>query len=336
MLLNNRYRILRSLGRGGFGETFLAEDTYLPSSRPCVIKQLKPMANNPQPQLIQDRFQREAAVLEQLGEGHSQIPKLYAYFSENDQFYLVQEWIEGQTLTDKIRQQGIQSETAVREILVSLLHILDYVHNQRIIHRDIKPDNIILRQRDSQPVLIDFGAVKEAIATAFNPQGNSVHSMVIGTPGFMSPEQATGRPVYSSDLYSLGLTAIYLLTGKLPQELGLDPQTGEIIWRQIAVGVSPSLATVLDRAIQPRPIHRYATPREMLDALQLASPTSAAMPVTQPTLAVSPVAPRPVHPGFSPKTVPAIQSPARQGQIGERRVGKECLRLCRSRWSPYH
>jgi serine/threonine-protein kinase len=170
-LLNSRYQIIQVLGGGGFGETFLAEDTYLPSRRRCVIKQLKPMTHDPQMyQLIQQRFAREAAILEKLGDRSHQIPKLYAYFSENGQFYLVQEWIQGQTITTLVEIKGLLSETAVRNILVSLLSVLDYVHTEGIIHRDIKPDNIILRHENGLPILIDFGAVKETIATVSDPR----------------------------------------------------------------------------------------------------------------------------------------------------------------------
>ncbi len=290
-LLNNRYQIIQLLGVGGFGETFLAEDTYLPSRRRCVIKQLKPVTHDPQMyELIQQRFQREAATLESLGEGSYQIPNLYAYFSENGQFYLVQEWIQGQTLTSKVAAEGPLSETAVRQFLVDLLPVLDYVHSKGIIYRDIKPDNIIFRPSNNQPVLIDFGAVKETMTTAVNAQGKITHSIVLGTPGFMSPEQGAGRPVFASDIYSLGLTAIYLLTGKLPQELEIDPQTEQMFWQQHALNVSPSLATVLNKAIQYHPRDRYTTARKMLEDLQ--SSTSIPLlpqPATQATLAMSPV-----------------------------------------------
>ena len=208
-LLNNRYQVIQVLSAGGFGETFLAEDTYMPSRRRCVIKQLKPIANDPQTyNLIQQRFEREAATLEYLGESSDQIPKLYAYFSENGQFYLVQEWIHGSTLTQTIKGQGPLSEAAVREILLSLLSVLDYVHSKGIIHRDIKPDNILLRHPPtantfshqggivgSQPVLIDFGAVKETIRSVVNTPGYLTKSLVIGTPGYMSSEQADRKSV---------------------------------------------------------------------------------------------------------------------------------------------
>lgn len=269
MLLNNRYQIKQTLGSGGFGETFLAEDTQMPSNRNCVIKQLKPIQNNPQIyQLVQERFQREAAILEKLGGEHNQIPTLYAYFQSNSLFYLVQEYIEGETLTNKVSRQGAISESNVREILVNLLQILDYLHSQRIIHRDIKPDNIILRYRDGLPVLIDFGAVRETMGTAVNSQGNPTSSIVIGTPGYMSSEQAAGRPVFSSDLYSLGLTVIYLLTGKEPQQLETDSRTGEIIWHHYNSNVSPTLKAVIDKVISYHPRERFATAKEMLDALQ--------------------------------------------------------------------
>ena len=269
MLLNNRYQIKKTLAAGGFGETFLAEDIQMPSNRSCVIKQLKLIQNNPQIyQLVQERFQREAAILEELGGKHNQIPNLYAYFESNGLFYLVQEYIDGDTLATKVSKQGTISESIVREILVSLLQLLDYIHSRRIIHRDIKPDNIILRYQDGLPVLIDFGAVREVMGTAVNSQGNPTSTIVIGTPGYMPSEQAMGRPVFSSDLYSLGISVIYLLTGKYPEELETDSRTGEIIWHHHALNVSPTLKSVIDKAIYYHPRERFATAKEMLDALQ--------------------------------------------------------------------
>src|ERR671932_2408111 len=272
-LLNNRYRIIQALATGGFGETFLAQDTHMPSGRHCVIKQLKPLANNPNVyQLVQERFEREAAILEQLGEGSTQIPRLYAYFAEHGQFYLVQEWIEGVTLNAALQRNGLLGESDVKEILLSMLSILDYVHNRGIIHRDIKPNNIILRQHDGKPVLIDFGIAKETMGMVVNPQGEITSSIVVGTKGFMPPEQAAGKPVYASDLYSLGLTAIYLLTSKRPQELETNPETGQFVWHTDAVKVSPSVAAILDKTTQPHPRDRFSTAREMLLALQADTP----------------------------------------------------------------
>lgn len=291
-LLNDRYQVIRTLGAGGFGETYLAEDTYMPSKRRCVVKQLRPIQNNPQIyQLVQERFQREAAILEELGGATDQIPVLYAYFSTNGQFYLVQEWIEGDTLTAKVQKQGLFSESTVQEILVNLLPVLDYVYSRQIVHRDIKPDNIMVRHRDGKTVLIDFGAVRESMGTMVNSQGNPTSSIVIGTPGYMPSEQAAGRPIYSSDLYSLGITAIYLLTGRQPQQLEIDSQTGEVVWRQYASHISPIIAGVIDKAIAYHPRDRYPTARAMLDALQ--SRTNP-IPPTQPVVISAPL-PQTVH-----------------------------------------
>ncbi|MFN6537656.1 MAG: protein kinase domain-containing protein [Nostoc sp. EkiNYC01] len=291
-LLNNRYQVIQVIGAGGFGETFLAEDTHMPSGRRCVIKQLKPITNNdPQTyQIIQERFKREAATLEYLGESCNQIPKLYAYFSENGQFYLVQEWIHGQTLTKIVEAKGFESETAVREILLSLLSVLDYVHSKGIIHRDIKPENIIIRSVDGKPVLIDFGAVKETIRSVVTSPGYPTRSLVIGTPGYMPSEQAVGRPVYATDIYSLGLTAIYLLTGKHPQELQTDLQSGEILWQQHVPNVSAELAQVLNQAIKPHAGDRYSTASKMLHALQSPSYIVPESPTTANTVSLSPIA----------------------------------------------
>jgi len=305
-LLNDRYQVIRTLGAGGFGETYLAEDTYMPSKRRCVVKQLRPIHNNPQIyQLVQERFQREAAILEELGGANDQIPALYAYFSSGGQFYLVQEWVEGDTLTGKVQKQGLFSEDAVQELFMNLLPVLDYVHSKHIVHRDIKPDNIIVRHRDGKPVLIDFGAIRESMGTVVNSQGNPTSSIVIGTPGYMPSEQAAGRPVYSSDLYSLGMTIIYLLTGKQAQQLETDSQTGEIVWRQYASHVSPIIAGAIDKAIAYHPRDRYPTARAMLDTLQnIANPIPPTQPIlTQPTIVSAP----------PPQTVAVKPQPNPQG-----------------------
>jgi serine/threonine protein kinase, bacterial len=268
-LLANRYQVIRILGEGGFGTTYLATDTQLPSQRKCVVKQLKPSEDNAQiHQLVLERFQREAAILESLGDGSDQIPSLYANFAEGDIFYLVEEWVEGDTLTQKIEKEGLLSESAVRKLLGSLLPVLDYIHQRKMVHRDIKPDNIILRWRDAKPVLIDFGAVKETMGAAIHSQGLSSRSIVVGTPGFMPTEQIAGRPVYSSDLYSLGMTAIYLLTGKLPQDLETDLDTGKCLWQQWVPGLSAPFVEVLDKAIALQPRDRYSSAQEMLAAVQ--------------------------------------------------------------------
>ncbi|MBD2137259.1 serine/threonine protein kinase [Anabaena sp. FACHB-1237] len=282
-LLNNRYQVLQVLGSGGFGETFLAQDTQMPSHKRCVIKKLRPLVNNPQmEQLVQERFQKEAAILEDLGDRNYQIPRLYAYFSEGGEFYLVQEYIEGQTLTEKFKQQGVLNEITVKEIVINILQILEFVHSKGIVHRDIKPDNIIWRLTDNKPVLIDFGAVKVTMNTEMSPSGNPTQSIVIGTPGFMPMEQSVGRPVFASDIYSLGLTAIFLLTGKYPQDLPTEPTTGNILWRHCAPYLSVSFGDVLDKSIACHQRDRYPTAKEMLMALQ--TPISANIPGNIPAI----------------------------------------------------
>ncbi len=304
-LLNNRYQVIKVLGAGGFGETFLAEDTHIPSRRRCVIKQLRPIANDPKTyQMIQQRFEREAATLEYLGDSCNQIPKLFAYFSENELFFLVQEWIEGPTLTNIVEEKGYEKETTVREILLSLLSVLDYVHSKGIIHRDIKPDNIILRATDNKPFLIDFGAVKETIRSVVSPSNHPTRSLVIGTPGYMPTEQAIGRPVYATDIYSLGLTAIYLLTGKHPPELQTHLQTGEIIWQEFVPDISPHLAKVINQAIQPHVSDRYSTASKMLYALKSATDISLQSSITNATVSLSPAK------AASTQATQAIISPA--------------------------
>lgn len=310
-LLNHRYHILQPLGSGGFGETFLAEDTQMPSGRRCVIKQLKPVTDNPKIyQVVQERFQREAAILEELGTAHPQIPTLYAYFRENDLFYLVQEWIEGQTLTDYVHRHGPMRESSVRAMLISLLSVLEYVHSKQIVHRDIKPDNIMLRSSNLEPVLLDFGAVKETMGTILSQSGNPTRSVVVGTPGFMASEQAVGRPIYSSDLYALGLTAIFCLTGKVPQEFSTDPLSGNLLWRSQVPTITPSFANTLEKAIQSHPDKRFVTAGEMRSALNLISHTGACAPVVEqlPTTIISGQSTQPPPTVVSSSPVPQAQA----------------------------
>ncbi len=303
-LLNNRYQVLDVLGGGGFSTTFLVEDTHMPSRRRCVLKQLKPVSVDPSIQtLVQERFQREAAILETLGELSDQIPRLYAYFTEAHQYYLVQELIDGRTLAEVVQTQGALSEATVLDILLRLLPIIDLIHQRGIIHRDIKPENIILRNQDGKPVLIDFGAVKETLGTVINPQGEPTSSVVIGTPGFMATEQSRGFPTYASDLYSMGLTAIYLLTGKFPHELEIDPQTSQLRWHQSVLNLSPGLATVLDRSINLAARDRYASAPDFLQALRDSSLQTVA-------------AADPPPPAAAPSYSPAYVAPPSAAQSG--------------------
>lgn len=237
---------------------------------------------------------------------------MYAYFSSGGQFYLVQEWVEGDTLTGTVQKQGLFSEVPVQELFMNLLPVLDYVHSRHIVHRDIKPDNIIVRHRDSKPVLIDFGAVRESMGTMVNSQGNPTSSIVIGTPGYMPSEQAAGRPVYSSDLYNLGMTVIYLLTGRQAQQLETDSQTGEIVWQQYASHLSPIIAGVIALSITYHPCDRYPTARAMLDAMQsIANPIPPTQPLlTQPTVVSAP----------PPQTVPVEPQPSPESSNGQNNI----------------
>jgi serine/threonine-protein kinase len=183
------------LQKEGLVKTFLAEDTQMPSRRQCVIKQLKPMSDRPEVfALVQQRFDREAAVLEAVGKGHSQIPDLHAYFSEGGQFYLVQEWIAGRPLSAVANDPWPESK--VTQLLIDTLSVLAHVHSQNIIHRDIKPDNIILRQADQLPCLIDFGAVKEVNSSAAQVPLVSSALPTVAVAGLVSPDaQIAGSPL---------------------------------------------------------------------------------------------------------------------------------------------
>ena len=248
LLTNNRYEIISPLGSGGFAETFLAYDTQMPSLRSVVVKHLKPNRPNgdsTSTELITKLFRKEAAILEELGANCTQIPELYSYFCENDDFYLVQEHIQGKNLA----QMGQITSEKARIILSSLLTTLQYIHSKNIIHRDIKPENIIIRDSDGLPVLIDFGAVKETMGAVTLTSGSTVSSVIVGTRGFMAPEQTAGRAVFSTDLYALGLTMIYALTQKLPIEFSTSLITGNLDWHSHVPNLDPKLAQVLDKSI---------------------------------------------------------------------------------------
>lgn len=264
-ILCDRYQILNPLGSGGFGETFLAVDLHSPTQRKVVVKALKSVNHNTSSEIIEKLFLKEAQVLEELGQKCPQIPTLYAYFCQDDKYYLVQEYIEGKNLS----QSGILSSDRCLTILTSLLDTLKYVHNKNIIHRDIKPENIIIRASDGLPVLIDFGAVKETMGSFNTSSGSTVSSVVIGTRGFIAPEQSMGRTVFSTDLFALGLTMIYSLTGKYPIELPSNNLTGELEWQNLVANLHPSLARVLEKAIKIEISNRYLTAEAMQEDLYL-------------------------------------------------------------------
>ncbi|NJP11888.1 MAG: serine/threonine protein kinase [Leptolyngbyaceae cyanobacterium RU_5_1] len=269
LLLQNRYRIIQALGQGGFGATFLAIDEDLPGKPNCVIKQLRPNATAPHVmEMARELFKREAETLGRIG-NHPQIPRLLDYFEEHETFFLVQEYVSGSTLQQEIKRSGPLSEAGAKLFLSEILPVMEYIHDNRVIHRDIKPANMIRRAQDSKLVLIDFGAVKYQNVQPNNASDQTaLTSYAIGTPGFAPPEQMAMRPVPASDIYALGVSCIFLLTGKSPKELDYDPTTGELIWKK-HVYTSDHFATVLAKMLEISVKQRYRTAREVYNALDL-------------------------------------------------------------------
>lgn len=276
-LLDNRYQVIQELGEGAFGKTFIAEDTRSPMRRRCVVKQLKLGVNDADNRRYQNLFAREAVVLEQIGQrANGRVPNLLAYFTENGDFYFVMELVPGPTLAERIAEKGKQDEATVRGWLVKSLETLDFLHRveyadadgkafRGLIHRDLKPGNIILHARDDAPVLIDFGVVKEIAARSTIGHGGTMTKMA-GTPYYMPPEQQNGHPVAASDLYALGVTAMVALTGKSPIEF-YEPSDLSFEWRAFAPGVSGELADILDHATRLRARERFQSAREMIETL---------------------------------------------------------------------
>lgn len=267
-LFRDRYKIIRPLGRGGFGVTYLAQDTILPGEPLCVVKQLSPKTRNPKVlEKAGERFEREAKTLSQLG-SHSQIPRLLDYFEHDGEFYLIQEYIKGSNLAKEVKLGGSLSESAVKKFLHEILPVLEYVHQNRVIHRDIKPPNIIRCKHDGRLVLIDFGAVREQISQVGEGDYSTATTQFVGTVGFAPPEQLALRATFASDIYSLGMTCLYLLTGKPPLEFEYDPLTGEVLWQK-DVEVSDYFSQILSKMIRIAPRERYGSVGDLSRALEL-------------------------------------------------------------------
>lgn len=310
-VLRDRYHIVKPLSAGGFGETFLAEDWDLPSHQICVVKRFQPQSN--EPFVLQQGarlFNQEAEILHRLG-NHDRIPRLLAHFEENQEFYLVEEFIEGDVLSNELIRGTQKGEDQVISLLQDILEVLAFVHSQGVIHRDIKPANLIRRQSDGKIVLIDFGAVKEIGCLSVNMQGQLTPTIAIGTHGYVPDEQANGKPRFSSDVYAVGVIAIQALTGLNPEpNFGGFPEdavTGEFKWRD-AVVVSRQLGSIIDKMVRKDSRQRYTSAVEVsqdLDAflssanqptLVATAPTTAATlaPTTAPTLAPTQVSQPPV------------------------------------------
>jgi formylglycine-generating enzyme required for sulfatase activity len=274
LLLGDRYRAVKYISEGGFGRTFKAVDEHRLDTI-CVIKQFLPqLQGSAAIQKATELFKQEAVRLRDLGK-HPQIPDLLAFFEQDKRFYLVQEFIDGEDLSKELEQQGKFSEKQIKQLLTELLPILDFVHKQKVIHRDIKPENII-RNSHGSLVLIDFGVAKELSGSVLTRVGT-----VTGTPGYAAPEQMQGHVFPASDLYSLGVTCIRLLTGCLLEEKNgnlvdelFDPMQMEWVWRNKSVSLSNDLGKVLDKMLLFPVGARYQSATEVLQALNPVSVSS--------------------------------------------------------------
>jgi serine/threonine-protein kinase len=267
--LRNRYRASKPLGKGGFGATFLAADEGLPGFPSCVVKQLRPNTQSPSVmKMARELFEREAFTLGKIG-SHPQIPRLLDYFEEDANFYLVQEFVDGETLKQEFERRGAFSEIEIKKILTEIFPALGFMHQNGVIHRDIKPANIMRRKQDGQLVLIDFGAVSSQInkPSAEEDPSGLLTNFAIGTPGFAPPEQMAMRPVYSSDLYATAMSCLYLMTGRSPKDLPHDPYTGEINWKS-QVKLSDRMRVVFEKLLQQSVAQRFRSAEEALRALE--------------------------------------------------------------------
>ncbi|NET40453.1 CAP domain-containing protein [Okeania sp. SIO2B3] len=308
-ILRQRYKIIQSLGSGGFGDTYLAQDLDLPGKPKCVVKHLSPKSSDPKVLAIAQRlFETEAETLYKLGKDSDQIPKLFAHFQERTEFYLVQEYIEGQDIRKELTPGKKLSESYTIALLKGILEALAVAHKNNIIHRDIKPENLMRRKSDKKIVLIDFGAVKEINVLTTNQPGTTTLTVAVGTPGYMPSEQSNGKPKLSSDIYAVGMVGIKALTGKEPKDLPTDQDTGNIIWRN-ETKVSKRLADILDKMVREYFRERYKNATEVLEALNIQAPPQ---PTPVPTPAPTPAPTIPTRsktkplPTPQPKPVPAI------------------------------
>jgi serine/threonine protein kinase len=280
----DRYEIIKILGRGGFGITFLAKNAVLPGKPLCVIKQLCPKVTSIKSwERACQRFKKEAKALGELG-NHAQIPMLLDYFEIKGEFYLVQEYVRGSTLAREVKKTGPKNEAAVKQFLQEFLPVLKYLHQHGVIHRDIKPHNLLRCEDDQRIVLIDFGAVKQVLLDAAkNPINQNSSTNFVGTMGYAPPEQFSLSSVYASDIYALGVTCLYLLTGKSPLEFSYDQNTGEIIWQQ-EVNVSHNFAQILGKMVKSSLKERFKSAQDVIRALELESyvPTLTNCLTTQP------------------------------------------------------
>jgi serine/threonine protein kinase len=287
LLLRNRYQVVKFLGSGGFGRTFLAVDRDCMNVK-CVVKQFSPspdiQANSAALQKATQLFNQEAVQLLQLGE-HPQIPRLLAYFEQEKYLYLVQEYIDGQDLRQELATTGAFSEQKIQQLLADLLPVLQFIHNKGVIHRDIKPGNIMRRRQDGKLMLIDFGVSKQATGTGLGKVGTTV-----GTAGFTPLEQMRGQAYPASDLYSLGVTCACLLTKCLPDADSSNEIYNALecrwMWREHlppGTTISPNLGQILDKLLQDLPKDRYKSATEVLHTLYSEISTPSDLTTATPT-----------------------------------------------------
>ncbi|PHV62020.1 CHASE2 domain-containing serine/threonine-protein kinase [Cyanobacterium aponinum] len=252
-----RYQIIKRLGKGGFGNSYLSVDQMLPGKPYCVVKRLNAYSDDTKILTLMEKLlETEAKILEKVGK-HPQIPDLLAYIQDNNNFFLVQEYIDGQTLIQELKDKTKYSENEVLQIIEEIMEILSFIEQYNLVHRDIKPDNILRRQSDKSLVLIDFGGIKQI----FNLK-NETAINAVSNEGYASPEQLAGQPVMASDIYSVGMVAIHCLTGKFPGKLPRDPQTGEILWDSSKY-VSPVTAKIIKKMTSYHFKDRYQNAQEV-------------------------------------------------------------------------
>jgi len=268
-LLGGRYQLQEVLGEGGFGRTYLAQDWHRPGAPLCVVKKLLSIPAHEPEKLLRARhlFQREAQALETLGH-HKHIPRLLAYFEQDGEFYLVEEFIPGPSLKEQFANGQPWRPQEVFSLLKHLLKTLKFIHRHLVIHRDIKPDNIIFSPVRKDYILIDFGAVREVL-----PQADPlVATLSIGTRGYAPLEQLMGYPEFSSDLYALGMVALQALTGLPPTELPWDHNTGELDCSTWLTPQTTHLLSILTGMTRYYPQDRYPSAAAVLKDLQKLEP----------------------------------------------------------------
>ncbi len=295
-LLNGRYRVVEVLNNAGWSRTYIAVDNHQPDKPNCVIKQIQPVNNEPDClEAARRLFNREVHILKTLGH-HNQVPQLLDCTEVEHVFYLVQEFVAGQPLSEELSSGQRWSENQVIQLLHEVVDILAFVHNHGIIHSDLQPDKLIRRQQDGRLVLTGFNALNQVrVQIVAIPEQLSA-TVALGALGYMAMEQVRGQPRPSSDIYALGMIGIQALTGLNPVQLEEDPQTGEVIWRQQAT-VSDELAAILTTMVRYHFKDRYQSATHVLEALHSLDSSD---PSTQSAVAPqSPEPPTPLRPATS-------------------------------------